>query len=692
MQERELEILISHGRIALPPGGGEGALIDRATLATLVANLTHYGYALTQAGFSALAAAPAAVIEDWWLAVEGALMTLTGDDKDMAAHVVYKNFPAEVLAMDESDYWLRQILMYWGLPNELVTEAEAPREPLDEGVELKVLQPGGADALVEIYRALLRLPARWTPGQWEQVHDLIDRCQLEVSEVPPFKENLITLAAALLERGVRPPITTATDTLRLAIAMSGGDVSMATNSKLRKFTRKERRALLELLEQAPNLAEDVARRRERFKRLLQALHPGDYAARFVRVVEIYDRLYRGASIETFEVELERLLAARDPGALTLLATRPGVFARRLHHCLLLFGADAAGAFTPVMAQLKTIQLVKLLTHFRGDHSRRFRTFPPRGNWIKMQTRPTLPRRKLAPKLREGLVRELEAAIARRVRAVVPSVRLDPRTRWIKLQTNDSELSPYGRGTRFPLPASATFIRTASYWKSGPTRNNLWYDNGWTFFDGDWKPAGVCCWDRVHDMGEAAVFSGDPTNSKDLDGRACQLIDLYPARLAKKGVRYAVWNILCFSRRTFNQAQEVFAALQWGIDPQAGKLFEPARCQLAFPVRGESLTKYVAYLDLRERQLIYMDANLWANVRSAGSSTKVLAAIMPAFVEYLDALPSVHDLFAGLPASEQGMCVAYDDADLKLEGERAYVFRPRNQDNAFEPFDTSAVLG
>ncbi len=77
---------------------------------------------------------------------------------------------------------------------------------------------------------------------------------------------------------------------------------------------------------------------------------------------------------------------------------------------------------------------------------------------------------------------------------------------------------------------------------------------------------MCCWDheRFHD---AAVFSGDPTNSKDLEGRACQLLDLYPNKLVALGVRYAVWTVLCFSRITFSKAIEVHAALQWGEQPR-----------------------------------------------------------------------------------------------------------------------------
>ena len=75
--------------------------------------------------------------------------------------------------------------------------------------------------------------------------------------------------------------------------------------------------------------------------------------------------------------------------------------------------------------------------------------------------------------------------------------------------------------------------------------------------------GALCWNSVRRPG--AVFSGDPTNTKDAQGRACQLIDLDLAELRASGVRYAVWNVLAYSKVPFSQAGEVCAALQWGAD-------------------------------------------------------------------------------------------------------------------------------
>jgi hypothetical protein len=260
---------------------------------------------------------------------------------------------------------------------------------------------------------------------------------------------------------------------------------------------------------------------------------------------------------------------------------------------------------------------------------------------------------------------------------------------VKLQTNDQELASYGRGTVFPIPEEMTFLRTASYWENNSSWANTWYDNGWNFFDENWDSVGTCCWNRTYDLGEAAVFSGDPTNSKEMKGRACQMIDLYIDKLIEKGVRYAVWNVLAYSHIPFSQATgEVLATLQWGEDPQSGKLYEPSRAQLVFPLQGDNKTKYIAYIDLVERNLVYMDANLKGRVSSAAANTAILSEQMPAFVDYLDSLPSVADLFRHAPGN---VPVVYTDAEREIPEGQAYVFKAENEENSYEQLDLTKFL-
>ncbi|HEY4224033.1 MAG TPA: hypothetical protein VGO62_21905, partial [Myxococcota bacterium] len=694
--DRSLRILVQRGLVPVPTAAASSSsAVDKNVLATVMNNVCAYGYALARDAFVAVRAAGDADVRWWWEQLEEVLADLTGANRKMEQHVVYQNFPHEVLRMDEADYWLRQILMYWGLPNDLFTEPAAPRAPIDdkEALKQKVLQPVTSPraALDKIRADLFRQTTRFTGEQkTDALHlfdELVDTARtIDLADMS-FKENMVALAVHCLARGVATSVDTATDVIRLAIGMSGGDVSMAEPTKLRRFSRTERRFLLGLLERSKNLDDDVARRPELMKRLAHALHAGDYGDRYARVVASFHKLYRDELPQTLSAKLEQRLRSKDVHLLHDLEAKPGEFMRRLHQMLLLFGEAAVRSFVGVLPRLTVHQLVKTERYLAKVNERAFRTFPPKNDWGKLQVVPADPQRRLSAHHLKPLLHAIGTELGARVSKRAPVVALARTAELVKLPSSDSQLLPYGRGTVFPLPTDARFIRTASYW-STKTRGNSWFDNGWNFFKDGWVDAGACCWSAPQlKQGKhtGAVFSGDPTNSKDLEGRACQLIDLYPEQLADMGVRFAVWNVLCYSRITFDEATEVFAGLLWGKDPAQGKLFDPSRVQLAFPITGNQYTKYIAIFDVKYRHIIYADANLRASTSSASANGARLSKVMPAFMEYLDSLPSVHDLFAHAPQSPDGMPVIYSDAAVTIRDREAFVFKPENEANRFTPF-------
>ena len=682
------KFLLEHNLVVVPPSITR-TLASRAMLGTVIANVMHYGYVPSASLYQALAALDTQPLIDFWDGLKPALENVTGADKKMDQHIVYKNFPQEVLDMSDGEYWIKQILMYWGLPNDWFTQEEEQRDSLLEDTELTVLQAASDDSLQTQYNQLLALPSKWTGAQKAYAVDLLDIVALDLAKVP-FKENLVFVAVEAVKVGAKLTTRSATDVLRLGVALSDGDYTLKENSKFATFSRSTRRFLLGLLENASNLEEDMARDKSKWKKFMRALRPGDYAKRFPRVINAYNALYTD-SVKSFNALVEMLITSRNEKVLNLLETRPGDFARRLQVLIQLFGRKAVTSFASVAPKLKVIQLLKLRRYFETIQGRSYRTIAPKGNWNKLKVMPSEINAK--PMLFKSIVKIIDGTVKAKIATKVSSVNLDPRVANIAIQGNDSELTPYGRNTKFFIPDGVTFIRTASYWKF-PTGGfgNVWFDNGFNFFDENWSSVGTCCW-NANPAGnlQYAVFSGDPTNSKTASGEACQMIDLYLDKAVKAGVRYAVWNILCFSNKSFDEAESVHAALQWGEKPQSGKTFEPSRCQLSFPVTGKNHTKYIAIIDIVDRTVIYVDANLKGNVRSADSNTQSLTETMPAYMEYLETQPTIADLFRGIPQADDGIPILYDDKDVNIQTEQAYVFKPLNENNEFTQVDVSELL-
>lgn len=684
-------ILLSYGYVTLPKVN-DTAETNRQLVGTFVSNMAYYGYVPSKRFMQFLNTASQTQLSSVWKTLEASLKANSGEGRDIGKHIVYKNFPKEVLEMSQAEYWLKQILMYIGFEADYFRQEEAARDALFETVTMKVIHVADENAAYDVFQSLLSQKTRWTDIQTAQANHLLSTFgqQLTVKidmDSVGFKENGINAVVYARHRNlsVDLSLTTATDVLRLAAGLSGADISLRENVTFKRFKRAERRLLLTQLEATKNLEDDFAARKDVWKKFMMVAHPGDYAKSLPRVVAAYDKLYKGEA-KSFAAKVDKSVIRK--GDLALLASRPGEFLRRFHTVYDLFGVDAVNAFVNIVDKLTTHQLVKFRKYLDTITFRKELMYAPKGNWTKVKIEKN-EKGNISQPHRAIIGGKIDEVIAQRIGAILPEgVDLDFTADFVKLPTNDQKLAAYGRGTVFPIPDGINFIRSASYWQAkGNSYSSTWMDNGWNFFDSNWNATGTICWN--HTSAQGAAFSGDPLSSKTADGKACQVIDLYIDQLVKRGVRYAVWNVLSYNNVPFDSIDDVFASLQWGVDAFSGKVYEPSRAQMEFPIKGANKTKYIAYVDLVERKLVYMDANFKGNVSSAGSNQATLTATMPAYVEYLHSLPSVFDLFQSAPVGS--IPVTFSDAGLEIEGDKAYVFRPENPDNEFQKIDLTAIL-
>lgn len=661
-------------------------------LATIINNFSYYGYVPSVEALASLQSLDNMELANFWKSILKELKSITGADKEMEKFVVYKNFPREVLEKSQAEYWIPQILMYLGFPNEYFTEQEVEREKLTEKTNLKVLSLANENTYSIILNRLLSNPSRWTDTQFDMVLQLVETIDIGNINIDnsPFKENSIKLIAKLINNSSIDKfkskieslvISNATDVLRLIAALSEGDISLKSHFKIKSFKRSERRFLLNLLNNSKNLDNDVSLRPELFKRIFKSLRPGDY--NFKNVQNVYDKLYNN-NLKTFNSDVEKKISEHDTEALTLLKSRPGEFLRRFHKLYEVFDKKAINTFSEIINKFSNLQLLKIAKYLETIDNRKYLMFAPNGNWTKAQIHENK-KKTFNENEKTLLLNVINKELYDRLSTQYPEgILLDKNTSKVKLQTNEQE-GTETRGTVFDIPENMTFVRSASYWsKTDPNggSRNIWYDNGWNFFDENWKELGTCCWNKIQFGNKAAIFSGDPTTSKDIAGRGCQMIDLYFDKLERNNVRYAVWNILAYSHIKFDES-DVLATLQYGEKPEQGNLYEPSRAQIVFPLKGNNLTKYIAYLDIKERKLVYMDANLYGNVQSADLNIKKLSETMPAFIEYLDTLPSIYDLFKNAPKGD--IPVLYTDKETEINTNKAYVFKKENPDNKFEEF-------
>lgn len=372
-------------KVMLKEGAGNQS---DATIAAMQKNLESLGFVMSPVLMSRVQTLDNEGLSGFYRSFTKDLQVMVG------AHRVFKptypDFPDQVYEMPEDRLYLNAIIHY--ITNRLPVFAKTERLSLTEPTELRVINLGDRADFEAIFG---RLAGAKTSLSLQDKEDLIwfvsqyrESIKWLIPADLPSKENLAILGAALLRFApeaaaiLTQHVKTTTDVLRLAVALSDGDVSLATAVKFGKFNRAQRRTMLSWIERCGHPVEDMLRWKKRWIRLGERLHPGDYANDFPKTYAAFRSLRNDEKVVTFNREIERLFIKKDSrGVLTLLESRPGDLARRLDHVLRI-APDAAPvlqAFRDGVDRVSTPVLLQMLAHFlQRDNMPELRIFFPKG--------------------------------------------------------------------------------------------------------------------------------------------------------------------------------------------------------------------------------------------------------------------------------------------------------------------------
>ena len=574
----------------------------------------------------------------------------------------YPDFPVQVRTTSEATLLVNAALHYLGdvvgvriLPG----YRSSPREPLpgDDGALTEL----GLATAQDLERIVADLIAQATPFSVQDRADLMALRDFGPEAAPrvAVKENLAVLTVTFPDLDFSASYRTVTDVLRLAVALAGGDVSLAEPCRFPSFSRAQRRRLLGLLDavgqtqDSRDSAEEMARRCERWKRLARHLRPGDYARRFPRAAALLHQVASGGVEAGFASRLEEALARRDvEGALRLLAARPGVFARRLNHLLRLCADDAArervvAEFARVAPEVSLPVLVRLWEYFSSPGPD---ALPWRVVAIKAATgtKTTLiPSTRRPGPTDTAVVRAVEEALRRRAhlgRIAVDQGLYEGYTAPVGLRSASPGMRTAGRGTRLPLPEGET-IRFFLHWRdlpkaspdapgpAGPaategspdTRVDL--DLSAFFVSEDFTRTEQIAYYNLRST--AAVHSGDLTSAPN---GAAEFIDVTLAEALRQGWRYVVMTVHSFSHHRLSEVPECWAgAMARGADPQSGEVFEASTVMQRLDLVSPTFNATPFVIDLAERRLIWWDLPVGVGEHQVAnldrSSNRVLAHLL-----------------------------------------------------------------
>lgn len=602
---------------------------------------------------------------------------------------MYPNFPKQVMEADEMELFVNALFHYLGdiFGTRILPDYEKEdREEFKDKTKYRMIGLGTVEEFENIFKNLVSSKTSLSVTDYNDVDWFIKEYGDSISDILPneipMKEILTYIAGkfegtSMSENFLKRYIRTGTDVLRYAVSLSGGDVSLAINTKFNKFNRKTRKVLLGLLENARNLTDDMLKYKNAFKRLGEILHPFEYKKRFPKTSEAFDVIRNNRYYLTYNGKVEEYLKDKNISELLLaLRTNPGDFARRLDDVLTKFPKNVTkiiDAFKQVSDFVSSPVLLQVMTHFKYHDTIRgndIRTFFPKGNVAKVKAI-VQNKKALSKNVRKNVVNVCKDSLLKNYSKLesLGNVYLGKDMKNYNvpfaMRSTQKSLKTIVRGSRISLENKNT-VRFFIYWKdisSDSYNDRVDIDLSAVFLDKNFSNSQAIAYTNLREG--FSCHSGDITSAP---RGASEFIDVDIKKALKVGHRYIVMNVNSYSGQKFIEMPECFAGFMMRDGVQVGEIYEPKSVINKFDLTSDMKYSIPLIIDMKDLVVVWADIALkgsmeyWGNnVINNMTSIGVLTNSMVNLIK-----PNLYDLLK-LHISARGNEVKVKkDADLVFD--------------------------
>lgn len=628
---RSMKVIISSEAVQ-----DTSSTLNIAYLGSFLKNLESLGYTLSVDAIKALSNVSVNTCSIVYNSIVNQLRTMTGANRSWVP--MYRNFPQQVMEASDAELYVTAMMHYIGdlIGLRIMPDHEKKaRFPLIGNYNLKVINLGTEVEFRSMMKNLMGAKTSISETDKEDITSVIKHFGNNVIDMLPsevtHKENLAYIASVLLAytnltSKITSMFNSVTDVLRLATAMSNGDVSLATNTKFRNFTRSERKAFMEMINSMNNVQEDMLRNKGRWIRLSERLHPSeDRYLKYGVAVTAFNALREGDKISTFGGVVETALVSKDiKVAVTKLKRRPGELARRLDHLLRISKTRTeqnmvVDAFISVTEKVATPVLLQVMSHFNHRNSDGLRVIFPKGNVANvMALENDLP--VISESICLQIVSACENAMRTRFSSLEPmgKVYIDSSMKGMIVpfsqRSASRTLRTIVRGSRIKLEEGKNTARFFLWWHD-LDNGRVDVDLSAMMYNSDWNYVDHISYTNLrsqHD-GVIACHSGDITSAPE---GACEFIDIDLDSVARNGGQYIVMNVISFTGQKFSEMPECFAGWMMRTAPQSGEIFDAKTVQNKIDLTSESRYSIPLVIDVVNREIIWGDLALNKDPRSS----------------------------------------------------------------------------
>jgi hypothetical protein len=475
--------------LVLNPGARCEISLGIEQAATISAELMKFGYILSSSAFQALTECSTKFAINWIEEIVPFLNEMTGGGAEYKP--LHAGFPQSVMAMSEFELYWKAVTHYWSRGKWYPDDALVKKGYKYEHVEYKVIERISDTEFENIFSEIAQSNVPVTESDYKILEWFVkDYGFFTLPASIPLKENLCLIAAL----GVDVPVKTPTDVLRIATYMSNGTTDLILppkkikdsawgsmlvdnpeykKARFKKFTRAERRLLLGLLDKVADASEMVLRS-NRWIRLGEILHPGEYSSRFQKAYKAFQDI-RNTKVRSWYSQVEKAFEDGLTAGLAVLSQRPGEFARRLDSLIRHNPSEQQvslvfSAFQLCASRVSNKVLFELLAHFKervNDQKSRRVFIPGARQPVELPLLKALPI-PIVERIERSILDTLRDKFA--MLNPLGDVYIDPKLKKIPLPSNmktlTDTLNVKVRGTRMPLKVDSKVLRAYTHWTAG----------------------------------------------------------------------------------------------------------------------------------------------------------------------------------------------------------------------------------
>jgi len=561
---------------------------------------------------------------------------------DKAYGPLYRNFPNDVMEMSKSEYFVNQIIHYYSCGSFIPATDHREFAIVYENSIYTTIELANSDFYTEILLNLINSVQSLSPRDSEILDYYITNEESLIQDIVKRDEvKFKEIACKLFCTGITSP-KTVTDVLRMAVYMSGGDISLPAvppslvkcNSwtsvkvcnekrklfKFRKFSRKERRTILSQLEASNLDASEAVLKKERWLRLGEILHPAEAsnAKRFPKSAKFFGTI-RNTKIDSWYATLNKCANLQEH--LMLLQSRPGEFARRLDFLIRKYGEDNTnlilGRFRSVVDKVSNKVLFELIEHFSKRTEPCPRKIKIKGSRkeVNLKELPVLSpntignvfnvcKDALIDKFTQSNV-DVKELFSKKVfiSEVLKNISLPKDMRSVSGGTNI-----ISRGSRIPLMLpDSDVIRIFCHWNDADGTEDI--DLSINFYSDSFHKKHSCSWntDMISSNG-LYYHSGDV---RFVRGPCAEYIDVHLDKIRSEDTRYAVISVDDFTGKGICKVPDTCIGFmeRSELGSKDSVIFKPNTVNNCVKLNSDSSSVLVGILDLYTKEYINIDSDL-----------------------------------------------------------------------------------